>query len=217
MEYIAERKLIIDTCLELEHIGFFLGTWGNVSVRADDKVLLTPSRVPYQEMQPEDIVMIGLDGTKLTGARNPTSEKEIHRLVYLHRQEVNAVLHVHSPKAMAVSMLGINEVPCLVEEMSQLLGGGIRLTEEYVRAEDHFHLAEEAVEALGEHNAAILRNHGAVACGRDMEEALVTCKSLEKSCEIYLTAAASGQKLCQIPEAYVKSERYRYLYKYGKE
>ena len=113
---------------------YFIGTWGNVSVRRGNHILLTPSRVDYETMKPEDIVVIDMRGNKIAGNRNATSEKEVHRQIYLVRDDIQAIIHAHTANAMAVSAMAEKEVPCLVEEMSQLLGGSIPITDGYIAA-----------------------------------------------------------------------------------
>jgi len=217
MTFPTERRLMIDTCLKLQDMEYFIGTWGNVSVRVEDRILLTPSRVVYSEMRPEDIVVIDMGGEKLEGHRNPTSEKEVHRQIYRKRANVQAIIHAHTPNAMAVSAMELDEVPCLVEEMSQLLGGSIPLSQAYICAERHVELGEAAAAAIGDRNAVILRNHGPVACGHDLAEAMLAVRIQEKACGLYLKAVASGFSLHLIPKEQVASERFRYLHTYGKE
>ena len=191
MLYYEERKLIIRTCLEMQELGYFLCTWGNISMRIGNHILLTPSKVNYNTMAPEDLVVIAEDGTKIEGDRTPTSEKEVHRQIYLRRKDVGAIIHAHTKYAMAASTQILAEVPCMVEEMSQYLGGSIPITKNYVPAEQHFKLGEIAGETIGERNAVILRNHGPVTCGRNMEEAIIATKVCEKACEIYAAARGS--------------------------
>ena len=217
MEYFDERIKIINVCKQMCDLGFFVGTWGNVSMRIENQILLTPSRVNYDVMQPEDIVVIDMEGNKISGDRNPTSEKEVHRQIYLHRDDVYGVIHAHTPYAMSVAASSISEVPCLVEEMSQLLGGSIPVTAKYVSAKEHFELGKIAGDTIKDRSAVILRNHGPVAAGRDLDEAILVTKITEKACGIFLKARQAGLVLKQIPEKYVKSERYRYLYTYGHE
>ena len=212
--HFQEKRQIIEVCHALQSINYFLGTWGNVSLRVDDHILLTPSRVNYDSMLPDDIVVIDLMGNKIEGERNPTSEKEVHRQIYLARDDVRAVIHAHTEYAMAVSSLRLNEVPCIVEEMSQMLGGSIPLTRQYVPATQHAELGKAAAEVIGDRNCVILRNHGPVGCGRNMEEAILACKVAEKACKIYL---ATGGNVIRIPDEYAASERYRFVYTYGKE
>ncbi len=216
MAYAKERRRILDTCLELETMGYFLGTWGNVSMRAGNHILLTPSRVNYRTMQPDDIVVIDMEGNRVEGERTPTSEKEVHRLIYRQREDINAIVHCHSLHATAAACAGLNEVPPLMEEMSQLLGGAIPVTAQYVAAERHHELGTAAAAAIGDRSAVLLRNHGPVCCGRDMDEALLVCRVAEKACQIFLLVSPE-LKPERIDEASVQSERYRYLYKYGRE
>jgi L-ribulose-5-phosphate 4-epimerase len=216
MRYEEERMTIIRTCKLLQGMEYFLGTWGNVSMRVGENILLTPSRVDYDNMTPEDMVVINMNGDRVEGQRNATSEKEVHRQIYLIREDVGAIIHAHTPKAMALSAAQIREVPCVVEEMSQLLGGSIPLAKEYVPAEQHVLLGKAAAEAIGNRNGVILRNHGPVSCGKDIKEAVLAARIIEKACGIYLSLL--GQlNIREIPQKYVESERYRFLYTYGKE
>ena len=214
MLYAQERALIVETCKLMQDMGYFLGTWGNISLRVGDHILLTPSRVAYDTMTPDDIVVITKDACRVEGTRNPTSEKEVHRQIYLIREDVRAIIHAHTPNAMAVSALPIGCVPCTVEEMSQLLGGSIPLAKRYVPAAQHEQLGLAAAEAIGDRNGVILRNHGPVSCGRTLEEAILCSRVIEKACGIYLSI---GEKADVIANEHVKSERYRFLYTYGKE
>lgn len=216
MEYMEERKLIIDTCLALESMGYFLGTWGNVSVRIGDQILLTPSRVSYSTMSPEDMVVIDMDGKKVKGSRNATSEKEVHRLIYRQRDDIKGIIHCHSLYATAASCANLDRVPPLFEEMSQLLGGEIPVTKQYVPAEQHHKLGLEAAGTIADKNAVLLKNHGSVCCGRDLDEALLVSRVVEKACRIFLTFK-KDLSVAEIECKFVKSERCRYLYKYGKE
>lgn len=80
MEYLERRSKIIDTCRRLRSAGYVFGTWGNVGVRLDDgNILITPSRVDYDELLPEDLPVLVPDGSIVSGSRLPTSEREIHR------------------------------------------------------------------------------------------------------------------------------------------
>lgn len=212
-----EKRAVIDACLRLQAEGSVIGTWGNVSVRVGELVVLTPSRVPYERLTTDDMVVCDLEGRVVESPNGhvPTSEREVHRMVYRRRADVGAVVHAHTPAAMAVSTLRVSEVPCLVEEMSQLLGGGIPLTSGYVPAERHAELGRAAAEALGGRGAVILRNHGPVSCAPDLEEALLSVHVVERSCALYL--AVAGLPHNRIPTPYVASERHRYLHSYGIE
>ena len=218
MLYPEKRQVIIDTCLTMQHIGFFMGTWGNISMRAGDQgehIILTPSRVDYDAMVPEDLVVIDLEGNIIEGTRNPTSEKEVHRRIYVKRPDINAIIHTHSPKAMACSVLDVRHIPCMVDEMPQLIGGHLPLTKEYVETSQHANLGRAAAAAIGDCNGVLLRNHGSVGCGRDMKEAITTVRVIEKACGIYLDIAPLKKRL--ISDKDIEAGVYFYRVSYGRD
>ena len=217
--YELERQSIVRTCRALSEDGSFLGTWGNVSMRCEDRLLMTPSKVDYATLAPGDIVVMDLEGNVVEAqeGRVPTSEREVHRKVYLTNEEACAVIHAHTRAAMGISTLPASfaEVPCLVEEMSQLIGGGIPLTRTYVPAERHEELGDAVAEVIHGKRAAIMRNHGPVAWGASMAEAILSMRVCEKACALYLSVAALAPQ--PIPEPFVKSEHYRFFHTYGRE
>lgn len=160
------RQSIIDCCLWMVEKGLVIGTWGNISVRLEDgNILITPSRINYHEMKPEDMVVLAPDGTRVDGFRLPTSERELHRGIMNRRSDVQAIIHTHSPYAMAAAALA-DGIPPISEEMCQLLGGGIPLSTRFVPSERHVELGEVVTDSLGAGNAVLIRNHGPVCCGR---------------------------------------------------
>jgi L-fuculose-phosphate aldolase len=209
------RQRIIDACIWMQEKELVFGTWGNISVREGDMVMLTPSRIDYDKMERDDLVVIDLEGKVIEGKRLPTSEKELHRQIYLSRKDVGAVVHNHSVYATAVACIG-HDIPAMNEEMSQVIGGEICCTKEYIPAGRHAELAEESVRALGGRNASLIQNHGIVCCGVDLEEALIVCLIAEKAARIYMTVGNTGN-IIKIPDELIQEERDRYLYKYGKE
>ena len=203
---------MIEKCRLLEKMGYFIGTCGNVSVRVPEGFIVTPSRVEYAVIEPGDFVTVSLEGIVVEGHRLPSSETEIHRVVLTKKSGVGAIIHSHSPYATAVSCLQ-QSISVFVEDMSQIIGGEVRCTH-YVPAGQHQKIAEEVGKTIGEEYAVLLANHGVVCCGRNLAEALVANQILEKAALIML-AAGGRDKVIPIPEEFVKSERYRFLYKYG--
>jgi len=210
---LALRREIIAACLQLEAWGHVIGTYGNVSVRIPGGLLITPSRVDYHVVQPEDIVAVSLEGQVTAGTRLPSSELQVHLQIYLHRPEVGAVVHAHSLYATALSCLHGN-VPVIVEEQSQVVGSEIRCTR-YVPAGQHRELGVEVAATLGESMAVLLANHGTVSCGRTLAEALLTCQVVERVAQMHLLTSVAGSAI-PIPPEFVASERARWLYRYGK-
>jgi L-fuculose-phosphate aldolase len=216
MEYLKARQEIIKACLWLQENNLVLGTWGNVSVRIDDcKIMVTPSKVSYDVLKPADMVIVGMDGKKIDGYNSPTSEMDVHRLIYCARKDIGAVVHCHPVHASAMCVTG-EGIPPILEEMTQMIGGEIPSTTQYIRAGDHIELAEEAVACLGDKNAVLLRNHAPVCCGRDLQEALTCSKLVEKAAACYMSLKGKFN-INVIPEDMVKAERDRFLYKYGHE
>ena len=216
MEYLEQRKAIIAACLWLERTGLVIGTWGNVSVRLNDKtIMVTPSRVEYQEMQPSDLVIVDMDGNKVEGEYKPTSEMHVHRMIYLKRPDINAVVHSHSVYASAMCASG-QGIPSFIEEIAQMIGGEIPITDKYVEAGQHLALAEIAAETIGDKNAVLLRHHAPICVGRSLKEALVCCQVTEKAARCYL-ALRGGMDISVMPEEKIKSERHRFLYNYSKK
>jgi L-fuculose-phosphate aldolase len=209
------REEIVHACRFLVQIGFLIGTWGNVGVRVERGLMVTPSRVDFGRMGPDDLVVVGWDGVKIGGERVPSSETELHRLILLNRPDLGACVHTHSPYASAVSCAR-RSIPVISEDVSQIIGGEVKCSR-YVPAGRHRDLAGAAWEAMGlESSAVLLANHGAVAGGRDLAEAVVAAQVLEKAAMSLILASAVGGAVV-IDEALVKEERHRFLYKYGKE
>lgn len=210
------KRNIIDTCLWLQEKDLVVGTWGNVSVRIGDEIILTPSRVDYKKMKTEDMVTIDLDGNVTDGFRSPTTEKEVHRLIYRARPDVGAIVHFHPLYASAMCATD-SEIPCITEEMSQLIGGAIPITAEYIRAGEHERLAEAAAMYIADKNAVMLRNHAPVCCGKDLDEAKTCCQVVEKSARCYLALKAAGMNIQLIPEELIAVENHRFKHDYGHE
>ena len=94
------REAVIRTCLLMrDRLGYFVGTWGNISVRVEDGLLVTPSRMSYDAIAADDLVVVGWEGGVLRGHRVPTSEMELHRQVLRRRPDLGALVHSHSPWA----------------------------------------------------------------------------------------------------------------------
>lgn len=208
------RNSVIEACRFFSRIGYVIGTWGNISVRLEGGVLITPSRLDYSVMKAHDLVVVSWDGVKLKGFRVPSSEVELHRQLMIRRPDFGAIVHTHSPYASVLCCARVS-MPVFVEDMAQIIGGEVRCTR-YVPGGRHKALAEEACEAIGnESGAVLLANHGAIVGGRDIAEAVVAAQVLEKAAMLFVKAQALGGCKVIQPEA-VAEERYRYLYKYGK-
>ena len=207
------RAEIIATCRQLEALGYVVGTYGNVSARVEGGLLITPSRVDYSRLQPEDIVAVSLEGAVIDGARLPSSELQVHLQIYLRRADIGAVVHTHSLHATALSCIH-DTTPVIVEEQAQVIGSEIRCTR-YIPAGQHRQLGEEVARTLGDGMALFVANHGTVSCSRTLAEAVFTAQIVERVAEMRLLTGALGGAI-SIPPEFVVSERERWLYKYGR-
>src|SRR5208337_3948273 len=104
-----------------------VGTWGNVSRRCSpESFQITPSGIPYHELQPGDMVAVDLQSGDCSGNMRPSTETPLHVAIYRRRPDVGAIVHTHSPYA-AVFAVNRTEVPVLLEEIAQLVGGKVRV------------------------------------------------------------------------------------------
>jgi L-fuculose-phosphate aldolase len=178
-------RMLVATARRTADEGLVVGTSGNVSVRVGDTVLVTPSGVPYDRLGPRDLVGVGLDGRRLLGTAEPTSELPLHLAVH-RATDAKAVVHTHAVHATAVSTL-VDELPP-VHYMTAALGGPVRVAPYagYGTPE----LAEATLVALEGRSACLLRNHGTVAYGADLDQAYDRTAQLEWMCRLWLLASS---------------------------
>ncbi|MHC0431332.1 class II aldolase/adducin family protein [Streptomyces sp. O3] len=165
--------------------GLVVGTSGNVSVRAGDVVLVTPSGVPYDRLTPDDAVGVDLDGKRVIGTLTPTSELPLHLAVY-RAAPAGAVVHTHAVHATAVSTL-VDELPP-IHYMTMALGGPVRVAPYALYGTPE--LAESMLLALRGRTGCLLQNHGTVAYGSTLDQAYERTAHLEWLCRLWLTATS---------------------------
>lgn len=190
MEIKEMRELLCESGKRLVNEGLVAGTWGNISMRVDaEHMLMTPTGAVYNQLTPDDMVLVKLSDLSYEGSREPSSEKNMHAAVYINYPVINVVIHNHSLFGCIVSTMG-KEVPPLVEDMVQIIGPTIKVVPLALTGTPE--MAEGVVKALDNRFGAVLENHGSVCAGRDMEEAFTACRVLEKSCEIAVFAQLLG-------------------------
>ncbi|HNZ49027.1 MAG TPA: class II aldolase/adducin family protein [Candidatus Hydrogenedentes bacterium] len=184
----AARKAVRAMGLRLLETGLVIGTWGNVSVRAGGKVVITPSGADYTLLQEEDMPVVDLETGAYEGAK-PSSEKGLHLEVYRQRKEINAVIHVHSPHAATLAAAR-KPLPPILDDIAQLIGPGVRVADYALPSTKK--IVRKTLRALKGRMAALMANHGAICLGRDLEEAYLCCQVLEKGCKAYIEAEFLG-------------------------
>ena len=194
------KEQVCEAAIRTMELGLNIGSAGNVSVRIPEKeeLLITPSQVDYEKITPYQIVHIDFETKQLGGDWTPSSEKIMHTAVYKARPDVQAIIHMHSRYASVLSATG-NGIRPLMEEMIMSLGGEIQLAKfSKVGSKE---LGDNAVEALGKRKAVLLTNHGALVCGKNLEEVLRLSQMVEEHAELYYLALSLGKsKISEIPE-----------------
>jgi L-fuculose-phosphate aldolase len=164
----AKRQSIIDACLRMNALGINQGTSGNISLRHDAGMLVTPTAVPYETMQPEQIVFMGFDGS-FDSSQRPSSEWRFHLDILRARPEVNAVVHAHPPYATTLAIMG-REIPPVHYMVAVAGGDSIRCAPYATFGTEE--LSRHAVSALKERLACLLAHHGMIAIGPSLPKAM---------------------------------------------
>jgi L-fuculose-phosphate aldolase len=183
-----ERERVAAAARQLAASGLVLGTAGNISERAGERVAVTPTGAVLAELEPDEVAVVDLDGGQVDGPLHPTSELELHLGVY-RRYEAGAVVHVHPPIGTALACV-IDELPVIHYQMLAL-GGPVRVGRYETFGSPE--LAQATLEALEGRLAAFMGNHGTIAYGSDMAGAIANVELLEWACTLYWRASCLGK------------------------
>jgi L-fuculose-phosphate aldolase len=183
---------VVRTAQAMHRDGLVAATTGNVSVRnAGSLVHITPSAFPYEEMTPDDVVVLERSGWSSARGRAPSSEFRLHLAIYRERPDVMAVVHTHSAHATAWSFLG-EPLDLDTEDLAHYCGGAVRTARFEDTGTDE--IGEAALEALGDRRAVLLARHGAVGVGETPARALDVCRIVEHQAEIAWILRAGGAR-----------------------
>lgn len=187
------EQQLLDIAKKLSELGLNRGTSGNCSVRTQDEqiFLITPSGISIEHLQTEHMVKMNLQGEVVSGGR-PSSEWRFHRDIFLHRPEVNAVIHTHSTFATALSCLR-KDIPAFHYMIAVAGGNSIRCSPYAIFGSQE--LSDNALQALQDRRACLLGNHGMIATGKDLESALALTVEVETLCQQYAEALKMGDPI----------------------
>lgn len=180
----ALRHAMVRIAGELDARGLNRGSSGNVGARCGDRILVTPSGVPARDLTARGMVLLASNG-EVIGTGRPSSEWRFHRDILMSRSDVHAVVHVHSPFATTLACLGL-EVPPFHYMIAAAGGSTIRCAPYALFGTQE--LSDHALAALQDRRACLLANHGMIATGRDLDQALALCVEVESLCEQYWRA-----------------------------
>ena len=186
-----ERLLLIEYGKKLVKAGLTKGTGGNLSIfdRKNGHVAITPSGIDFFEIQPEDIVIIDVDGNVIEGNRVPSAEWAMHVMPYKYRDDIDAVIHAHTMYATVMACLR-QELPA-THYMIAVAGENVRVAEYATYGSPE--LAKNAFEAMKDRKAVILANHGILAGANDLLNAFNIIEEIEYCAEVYTKAKAIGE------------------------
>ena len=184
------RDALVAANRELIRLGLNQGTAGNVSVREGTDMLITPSGLPVEDVDAATIARMALDGDGAwTGPKRPSSEWRLHRDILCARPDVGAVVHTHSPYATVLATQH-REIPALHYMIAAFGGSVIRCTP-YVPFGTQA-LSDLIVEYLGPRHGVLLGNHGMVAIGATLAQAMWRAAELESLAALTVRASPSG-------------------------
>ncbi len=214
MNHTALRRELIYTAQQMNPSGINQGRSGNVSCRVDDGMLVTPSSVDYEILNPSDIVHMQWDGSwSADNDRKPSSEWRMHLDILKARDDINGVVHTHATYCTALSVLG-KGIPAFHYMVAMAGGNDIRCAPYFTFGTQA--LSEATVTALENRRACLLANHGMVSCGDSLDSALALAIEVETMAKQYSFALQLGEpNLLSDEEMQAVLEKFSLGYGYG--
>jgi L-fuculose-phosphate aldolase len=192
-EFVAERQEVLEAVHAIAAARLVSGASGNVSRRIrtpdGDLVAMTASRVPYHRFTVEDVVVVDFEVEPIFGDGVPSSEALLHMAIYRARPDAGAVIHTHSVYASAFAVAG-QAIPAILDEQTLTLGGPVEVADYGASASED--LARNAVTALGDRAAVLLRYHGVAGLGATLEQAVEVVELVERVAQICVASRSLG-------------------------
>jgi L-fuculose-phosphate aldolase len=189
----SKLRLAIIACGEICYSRHLLmSNDGNISVRLDgERVLITPAKLCKGRMDPGDLLVVDLTGKVIDSAkdREPSSETPMHLEVYKQRPDLRAVIHCHPIFATALTVAGLEFPLDVLPEVMQNLKG-VPITA-YARPSSYEN-AEVIRPWIRDHDVILLRQHGSLTAGRNLDEALIHLERIEHVAEVFWRASMSS-------------------------
>ena len=200
-----EKKQVLDAALEIRRCSLLSLSGGNISMRVgEDRYLVTPSGMIYEQMVPEDVCLI--DGTcrVVEGNRKPSSDSSALVYLFEHMPKVQAVIHTHQPWATAAGFAA-DEIPDFLVTIMDACRNPVRVAP--FTPSSAVGMGKLAVEYAGDSLAVILKHHGVITWGGDLQEALYAAVYLEEAAKTYVLAKAMGVQIPALPPELIAQEK----------
>lgn len=208
------QETVCGTAKAMADGGLTAGTWGNISGRIDDTyMVITPSGMDYSKLTPDQMVIVNMRTFAYEGNLKPSVEVPIHAKILLGRSEINGIVHTHSSKALAVAVTR-RGIPPICDDQVQILGGDIRCAAYTFPGTPE--MAESVFESLKGRMGALIANHGSIALGRTLKEALTGATIIEKTAQIWIDVQTLGDPV-QISKEDCDRFHDFFLHKYGQK
>ncbi|WP_251330897.1 class II aldolase/adducin family protein [Haloplanus pelagicus] len=194
LQYGTDRRTVSDLGRAMLEQGLTKGTGGNVSQRCTDgeTVAISPSGVPYEDVTPERVPLVTLDGDRVAGDLDASSETPMHATIYRRREDVGGIVHTHSPYASTFASLG-DPIPA---SHYLVAFAGDRVPVAGYEKPGSEELGDLAAETMGtDYDACLLQNHGTIAVGETAEAALEVSMMVEYCARIHYQAISVGDPI----------------------
>ena len=186
-----QRQQLVEVARQMNACGVNQGTSGNLSLRIEGGLLITPSSLPYEQMEAPDLVAINFEGEPLVaGQRRPSSEWRLHADLLRHRPDAEAVVHCHSVHATALACHGM-AIPSFHYMVVAAGGADIRCADYATFGTQQ--LSDLALAALQDRRACLMAHHGQVSLGGSLPDALALAIEVETLARMYLQARLLGE------------------------
>lgn len=186
-----ERELVVEYGKKMMKNGLTTGTGGNISIfnREQQLAAISPSGIDYYETSADDVVVVNLQGETVEGSRKPSSELAMHLIFYQNRDDLDALVHTHSPYAKTIASLGWDLPP--VSYLVAYAGPNVRCASYATFGTPE--LAEAALKGMDGRRAVLLANHGLIAGAHNIETAFTVAEEIEFCARIYYQTKCIGE------------------------
>jgi L-ribulose-5-phosphate 4-epimerase len=207
------KEELVGLHLELPKNNLVAWTGGNVSARDAETglVVIKASGIRYEEMRPEHMVVVDLDGKAVEGDYKPSSDTASHLYIYKNRSDVGGVVHTHSPYATAFAAVG-KSIPCVLTAIADEFGGPIPCGGFALIGDEA--IGKVVIDSIGKSPAVLLKNHGVFTIGKDAKSAVKAAVMTEDNAKTVWLAMQIGTP-GEISPDDVEKLHYRYTHVYG--
>ena len=201
--YENEKRAVLKACMQMKEYNLISLSGGDISIKIDDDTyLVTPSGMLYEDMDYEDICVIDNKGNIKEGKRKPSSDYKALLYIFEQRKDVNAIIHTHQPYATAIGLVS-DYLPATLVTLIDACKCNVKVAP-WTKSSD-IGMGILAIDYLGDSNAVIMKHHGVITIGKDLNEALYGAIYLEEGAKTYCIARIMD-KVPELSEKEIQDE-----------